>query len=418
METAIEEVHEVGIGIGVDGGIGEGGGDAVDDLEARGEVGELGGVGAGEEVEFAGGGLADGFGEHDEAAEAVVPVAEAFGAVAVGVDAFEVVFGIELSAGDEEGAGVAVGDGFEGDAGDAGEADGGPVVVADHPPVGFFLAGVAGDHGVDDAALEVVVDEGAGVGGEFVAEHPVGGGHLPAEGGGAEVDVDLFAGEVEEFAIVGGKEPGGFGAECVGVFGDSGEIAAVVAEAFGEDERVEVAAAFEGDFLPGGAIAFLSEEEEEGVGLVGDGIGVDLVGVGEEFLIAGECGELFPRGAIGDAGAGGGGGIGEPLFDLGDAGWVGEWDGVGGGGGAEADECSCDGADAEAGIDFRRHSVSSYTLKGRARAVLLWVQRRRRVADANDFDPDDRGGGGLTLCLRGFGVDDDFGEFGDAAGGG
>jgi hypothetical protein len=332
-EAAIEIEHDFGIGLRVDGAVGEGGGDGVDDLDAGGKSGGSLGFGAGQEVEFSGGGLTEEFGEHDVVAEAVVPVAEAFGAVAVGGEAFEEVSGVEFGGGDEEGAGVAVGDFFEGGAGDAGEADGVPVHFGGLPPPGGLLAGIAFEGGSDDAAIEVVGDQGAGVGVEFVAEHVEGGGEVPAECGGGEFDVDGGAVEVGELRIVGGEDPGGFGAEGVDVVGDLGEVAAIVAEAFGEDEGLEVAAASAGGGVELGAVAVLGEHEEEGVGLGGDGFGEEFVGFFEEGLVAGKGGEVLPGGAVGDGGADAGGGEGEELFDSGDARGVGEGDGGGGEGG-------------------------------------------------------------------------------------
>ena len=184
-DASAQEGHQAGTRSGLRIAVGKGGVDAWQDLHAAGELGDLPDLIVVEEVELSASGLADGFGQHGETAEAVAPVAEPLGAEACGREAAAEALDVLLGRGDEEGASLRALDHRQRRAGHAGQAHGVPVARGLQPPRARLAPGDHALEGPEHPPLELVADELPGGWAELGAEPVVGGGHVPGLGGGA-----------------------------------------------------------------------------------------------------------------------------------------------------------------------------------------------------------------------------------------
>ena len=139
--------------------------------------------------------------------ETIVPVAQAFGAVAVGGNAFEEILAVLLRGRDKEGPALTILEGRGGGDGHPGQADRVPVVRHFQP---VFPRLAVKDHtreGLEDPPLQFAVQESPRFLRQLVPQPVIHRRQVGADGRGKQIDLEGGPVEHRQAAVMGGQDP-------------------------------------------------------------------------------------------------------------------------------------------------------------------------------------------------------------------
>ena len=213
------------------------------------------------DIQFAVRGIQNRFAHGHEMAETVVPVADAFRAVAVRRETIQKDRIRFLHGGEYFRAFSLVVQQDKGGSDHVARADGVPVVAADGPPMAARHNAFADDFLIraDHAFLDFFTKPSARFGLQFVLQPPVDDRQFAADGRAAKIRIKTLLVEVFKAAVMGGHDPAAVVEQRLQIAFQLRQEAAFVFQCFGQAKRRETAVALSKQAFEIAAVAVLSK---------------------------------------------------------------------------------------------------------------------------------------------------------------